>query len=92
MHVSRPHRTHHAADHEDLPRVRLRGALASFVEGALNDEVGHDLLNQVSEDGHEHAVDSERVGSAWEQNTMQQRWARRDATERNDRKPRLTRD
>jgi len=40
--------------HKGLPRVRLRGPLASLVKSTLGDEVGHNLLNQIAEDRHEH--------------------------------------
>ena len=37
-------------DDEDLPGVRLGGPLTHFVQRSLRDEVGHDLLDQVSKD------------------------------------------
>lgn len=41
-------------DHECLPAIRLARALAHLVEGALGDEVRHDLLHELAEDGEQH--------------------------------------
>ena len=40
--------------HEDLPGECLGGALADLEEGALCDEVGEDLLDQVAEEEEDH--------------------------------------
>jgi hypothetical protein len=41
-------------NHEGLPRVGLARTLANLVQGALSDEVRHDLLDQLTEDSHQH--------------------------------------
>jgi hypothetical protein len=41
-------------DHEGFPGVCFGRALARFIQGALGDEVGHNLLNKLAEDGEEH--------------------------------------
>ena len=48
-------------EHEGSPGVSLRGAFADLVEGALGDEVGHDLLGELAEDSHEHEDGEELV-------------------------------
>lgn len=40
--------------HECLPRVRFRWSFTGFVERALGDEVGHNHLDHVTKDGHQH--------------------------------------
>lgn len=53
-------------EHEGAPGVYFRGPFARFVEGALGDEVGHDLLDELAEDGEEHEDGEELVSQALE--------------------------
>ena len=41
-------------DHECLPRIRLGRTFADLVQSTLGDEVRHDLLDQLTEDCHQH--------------------------------------
>jgi hypothetical protein len=41
-------------DHESFPGVCFAGTFADFIERALRNEMGHDLLDELAEDGHEH--------------------------------------
>lgn len=53
-------------EHEGAPGVGFRRPFARFVEGPLGDEVGHDLLDELAEDGEEHEDGKELVLEALE--------------------------
>jgi len=45
---------HNVRQHERLPRIGLSGTFSHFVQGTLCDEVRHDLLRELTENGKEH--------------------------------------